>query len=158
MFSPWVTCWKTILSQYFLPRYKLCMCAFPPPSTVIMRGGYTLHLPCGVPREKMWRREDGVGESWEFRARGELGWTGGEGVKCAGLILLSQQQYVIVQGFIVADTEWNSFPLVTLVTEKALRKCLTLTAPLTNHSTNTGKALVIGQWLLCLCVNSYAQL
>lgn len=46
-----------------------------------------------------------VGESREFRARGEPSWTGGEGVKCAGLILLSQQQYVKVQGFIVADTE-----------------------------------------------------
>ncbi len=37
-------------------------------------------------------------------ARGEPSWTGGEGVKCAGPILLSQQQYVKVQGFIVADT------------------------------------------------------
>ena len=62
-----------------------------------------------------------VGESWEFKARGELSCTGGEGVKCTGLILLSQQQYVKVQGFIVADTEWNSFPLVTLVSEKTLR-------------------------------------
>lgn len=45
-------------------------------------------------------RELGVQGEQRERSR-----TGGEGVKNMGLILLSQQQYVKVQGFIVADTE-----------------------------------------------------
>lgn len=43
-----------------------------------------------------------LGVQGERRERSK---TGGEGVKNMGLILLSQQQYVKVQGFIVADTE-----------------------------------------------------
>lgn len=75
---------------------------------MVMRGNrrpYT-DLPCGVAMEKMGRSAGKrVAESREIRVRGEPSRTGGEGVKYAGLILLSQQQYVKVQGFIVADTE-----------------------------------------------------
>lgn len=75
--------------------------------------GVTLHLHCGASRETVKKREKKGGkkiqkecdrvESLE-REVSRAG-QGGEGVKCAGLILLSQQQYVKVQGFIVADTE-----------------------------------------------------
>ncbi|TNN80346.1 hypothetical protein EYF80_009370 [Liparis tanakae] len=44
---------------------------------------------CGGEKGKEQEREPRV-----ERERGEPSWTGGERVKCAGLILLSQQQYV----------------------------------------------------------------
>lgn len=78
--------------------------------------------------------------------RGAPSWTGAEGVKYAGPILLSQQQYVKVQGFTAADTVQNPFPLATLVTYKILRTFfLTLTLHPTNLSNNTGTAR---NWLL----------
>lgn len=125
--SPCVACWSCF-SQWFrldvnfvCVCVSLCECVSAPPSMVIMRG--VTHYICPAVRGgRKCASEKGksAGGSWEFRERGEPSWTGGEGVKCAGLILLSQQQYVKVQGFIVADTGWNPFPLVTLVTEKTL--------------------------------------